>query len=107
MLPIGGEGPRIRTLYHYSQSAITGPIRPRQFWTDFQSDSPDDVSRVTGTAAARLCFRSEVRVNEDAIDGTDPWFTNEATKMVPGLGAYDEYLNRKPIDPRHLSTVAL
>ena len=104
---IGGDGPNTRLLYHYSQTEVTQPIRPWQYWTEFKSDDPADVSRFTGTEVARLRYRSEARVNEAVIDGDDPWFTNQATKFVQGLGAYDEYVNRKPVHPKFLETVAL
>jgi hypothetical protein len=47
------------------------------------------------------------KVNRGVIDGNDPWFTNEATKFVTGLGAFDEFKNRKAIPVHYITTVRI
>ena len=96
---IGGEGRRVRTLYHYSKHPVRTPILPGNYWTEFRSENPEHVSQFAGKEAERFVYRSEARVNEEQIDGSDPWFINRATKIVDGLGHAFEYTNEKPVLP--------
>ncbi|MBX3499019.1 MAG: hypothetical protein KF889_06205 [Alphaproteobacteria bacterium] len=99
---LGGPGPTIK-LFHYG-AAIHGSVRKNSFWTDFESTSKDDISRITGQPAMYFKVRSMVLVNRDKIDFH---FTNVATAMKPGLGAFDEYKNKAEIPVSYLETMPL
>ena len=100
---LGGPGPRIETIYHYSKTEIVGVIARRQFWTNMFSDDANAISRITGMEASRFSYRSEIKVNSDVIDGKDPWFTNRATTKW----GTDEYQNEKAISKEYLVTTKL
>ncbi len=100
---LGNNGPVIK-LFHYGGAVQGSEIRKYSYWTDFESLSKADVSRMTGQPEIYFLFRSMVRVNRDRID---EFFSNEATKMMPGLPPADEYKNKVPIPITYLETIPM
>ena len=101
---IGGESGYVRSIFIYTEQKVIGPIQPDNYWTAFGSTDKNDISRMTGQTVGKYKFRYEVRVNDSVIN---VWFSNEATKMMPGLPPADEYKNLQPIQPSHLDEVIL
>lgn len=79
---------------HYAPTLISGEIRAGSYWTDFHSRSRQDVARITGRDPAGFNYRYELYLPRTE---RDRMFRNIATKMLPGLPASDEYVNRVPI----------
>ena len=101
---IGGESGFVRSIFIYTEQKVIGPIQPGNYWTEFGSTDKNNISRMTGQPVGKYKFRYELRINDTVIN---TWFSNEATKMMPGLPPADEYKNLQPIQTSHLDEVIL
>ncbi len=101
---MGGGGRDTITLFAYSQTIITTTVLPGHFWTTFGTTSAKDASRITGKFLHEIKYRAAVKVNRQVLD---KYFTNVATKMVPGLPSSDEYKNKLPIPANYLESITL
>jgi hypothetical protein len=104
MAPVLGKGGAPKKIYHYGPGLTGTEVKVGAYWTDFESTSPDDVSRITGQPAMYFKVRHTVQV---ASAAEAQYFRNVATAMKPGLGAYDEYRNIVAIPIAYLDSTPM
>lgn len=89
----GRGGVDLVRMYHYSPVIIRDAVKRFSRWTDmsFRNRSVQDVARMTSLQVDKIKYRYELILPRKDRDRD---FRNVATKLIPGFGAANEYVNQ-------------